>query len=136
MPVTIYKHVRENGRKRMRRRGRENPCRFLLRLIHLHYSIERGRREKERERGRRRERTKGRNSESERGTQHTRTHIQAAKELSAILFYLSRLPLDRIHRFLTLVLSSLLRTARVSTYISTVKKGTGEKLCAKERKVA
>lgn len=29
------------------------------------------------------------------GTQH-------AEELSAILFYLSRLPLDRVHRFLTL----------------------------------
>lgn len=44
--------------------------------------------------------------EMARAREERNAHTQA-KELSAILFYLSRLPLDRIHRFLTLVLSPL-----------------------------
>lgn len=111
--------VRENGRKRERegekerrrerQRRRENPCRFLLQLIHLHYWMEPAS-------GRRKERTerKKQEEERERGNERAseRSGIQAAKELSAILFYLSRLPLDRIHRFLTLALSPLLCNGR------------------------
>lgn len=101
---TPYISENEGEREReenKRERERTSPCRFHLQLIHLHYSMELAREK----RGRRKERTKGRNGKSERSA------TQAAKELSAILFYLSRLPLDRVHRFLTLVFSPLLRRA-------------------------
>lgn len=58
---------------------------------------------KEREREREEEREEERKEErKEEWRESERSATQTAKELSAILFYLSRLPLDRIHRFLTL----------------------------------
>lgn len=90
------------------------------------------RKEREGERGGgeegKKERTKGRNGKSERSA------TQAAKELSAILFYLSRLPLDRVHRFLTL--SCFLRYSNALAACVPHHVGKGRKLRAKERKVA
>jgi len=57
---------------------------------------------RERERKREREKERGERKNERKNGESERNAIQTAKELSAILFYLSRLPLDRIHRFLTL----------------------------------
>lgn len=54
------------------------------------------------ERSERREREKERKNERKKWREREKRNTATTKELSAILFYLSRLPLDRIHRFLTL----------------------------------
>lgn len=89
----------------MKERTREPPA---VSSYGLSTSIARSREKKERqrERGEReREGEKEREEEMAREERNIHIHTQTTKELSAILFYLSRLPLDRIHRFLTLVLS-------------------------------
>jgi len=68
------------------------------------------RREREREKEEEEEEEEERKNERKEEMARAReTQHRTAKELSAILFYLSRLLLDRIHRFLTLLLSPLLR---------------------------
>lgn len=74
-----------------------------------------------------RERKKERKEEMARAREERNIHTQAAKELSAILFYLSRLLLDRIHRFLTLALSP------GSPPISRPSRRGRERSCVRER---
>lgn len=94
------------------KRKRRGYTRFLPQLIHLHHRGAHGESREERNLDR------NKAEEGHGGTQHT-------EELSAILFYLSRLPLDRVHRFLTLA----------SVPEAVVPAGT-EGVCAKKRKVA
>lgn len=81
------------------------------------------------DRGRRGERggTEERRNEGREETARERSATQAAKELSAILFYLSRLPLDRIHRFLTFAFSVTRRARPFQVPSSAHRRQTGDR---------